>query len=83
VLVTNHIDSFIQKLDTFHLQTAALFSCGFEAKLYLASRSQDPVPRQVIGRLGPQKACNSPMIPRIAGGGGDPSIGTDLSGRDG
>jgi hypothetical protein len=79
-LMPVHIDSAAAKGDAFHLQPEPLLEPVLARYADNASSAQHAVPGQSVERV--QRPNYLPRGSRKSGGGGDLSIGGDLSSRD-
>jgi hypothetical protein len=72
-----------QEVDAFEEEAGVLFdSCGV-TELDATAGPDDTVPGKGVGRVGAEEAGDGAVIERVAGGGGDFSVGADLAGWDG
>jgi len=79
MLAQVHVNQLADELDTFQLQPISLFDRGTGFQFYCSTGSDDPMPRQRIGRIDAQQARDRAVIQRIAGGRCDVSIRADFS----
>lgn len=77
-----HGDAFATERHAFEFQTCPLFPGGVAAELDLSAGADDAMPGQVVDREDAQKACDRAVIPRVASGCGDSSVGADLAWGD-
>jgi hypothetical protein len=83
MLMGGEIDELALKLDAFHFKKQALFRRGARAGFDFAAGADHSLPGKGVKRIGAKEAGDGSVIKRIAGGGGDLSIGRDAAFRNG